>query len=61
VSGFVNEEHRERYLAALEAEREGYVVHGKSERVKAVDAEIARVHGDEKPKRSRTSDKRADT
>lgn len=33
------------YLAALEAEREGYVKSGKKERVEAVDAEIARVKG----------------
>lgn len=35
----------EEYLAALEAEREGYERAGRTERLRAVDAEISRLRG----------------
>lgn len=49
-------EQREAYIKGLIQEREGYVTHGRADRVAAVDAELKRVRAEGKPasKRAQT-------
>lgn len=55
---------RQGYVEALRVEREGYVRAGKTDRIKAVDAELARFDAapepDAKPARKATQTRRAD-
>lgn len=55
----LTEERREATLAALEAERRGYAMRGREDRVSLVDAEITRLGGGASPAASKRPRRRA--